>query len=114
MSGSMLKKVDVEALLESVTAVGAGPEKEPWHGNHTYEVYGTTSAGSGSAVVVIEVRNSQLAPYKTLATVTLTLGTAAVSDGATSPAAWRYVRARVTSISGTDATVSANVGHQPL
>lgn len=111
---SSVRKVGVVDLLTDATSTVTGSEVECWHTNRTFEVYGNTSSGSGSAVVVIEVRNSQNAPYKTLATVTLTLGTTVTSDGATSPAAWRYCRARVTTLTGTGATVSANTGSSPL
>lgn len=116
MSTSSMRKVGVTDLLTpiGVTTTATGDSVEPWSTNRSYEVYGTTSAGSGSAIVVVEVRNSENSSWKTMATVTLTLGTAVTSDGFVSSAAWRYVRARVTTLTGTTATVAANVGSAPL
>lgn len=111
-----VRKVRETTLLKDQTAVTAttGLGEDVWHTNRTYEVSGHTSAGAGATDVVIEVRNSELAAWKTLATVSLVLGTTEVSDGFASQAAWRFVRARITAISGTDATVSANVGSSTL
>ena len=87
---------------------------EPFHTNRTFEVYGTTSSGSGSAVVNWEVRNSENAAWSILATITVTLGTSTASGGATSSAAWKFVRANVTTLSGTGAQVFCDLGTAPL
>ncbi len=105
-----IRKVGVTPLLTAATTTATGDSKEIWHTNRTFEAYGTTSAGSGAASVVIEVRNAEDADWKTLATISLTLGTAVLGDGLATTAAWRYCRARIASISGTGASVSANVG----
>ena len=116
MSTSSIRKVDVQDLLgpSGTTTTSTGDQKEPWHTNRSYEAYGYTASGSGSAIVVVEVRNSENSTWKTMATITLTLGTSVTSDGFVSSAAWRYVRARVTTLSGTGATVAANVGSSTL
>lgn len=114
MGTSSIRKVGVTPLLKNATATGAGEQKEPWHTNRTFEAYGTTSAGAGAAEVVIEVRNDENSAWLTMGTISLTLATTVASDGFTSNRAWRYVRARVSSISGTDATVSVNMGSAPL
>lgn len=101
-------------LIKDQTTVAAGPEVEGWNTNRAFEVTGRTASGSGAAQVVIEVRNSDLAAWKVLATVDLTLGTTEASDGFASQAAWRRLRARVVSISGTGAAVSANFTSTPL
>ncbi len=109
-----IRKVGVLPLLAAATATGSSAQVEPYHTNRTFEAYGTTSSGSGAATVVIEVRNSELSDWHTLATITLTLGTTTAGDGAVSSAAWRYVRARLSAISGTAATVGVNMGTAPL
>jgi len=108
------RKVGVIPLIDNVTAISNGRQVEPWHTNRTFEAYGTTSAGVGAAEIAIEVRNSENSEWLLMGSITLTLGTTVTSDGFTSNRAWRYVRARVDSISGTDATVSANMGTAPL
>ncbi len=100
--------------VSAATATATSAQLEPWSTNRTFEAYGTTSSGAGSATIIIEVRNDETSPYITMGTITLTLGTAAIADGFVSSAAWRYVRARLTAISGTNAAVTANVGSAPL
>jgi len=76
----------------------------------TFQAKGSTTAGAGAATIVIEVTNDTAWPWITLGTITLTLGTAATSDGLAMLAGWKYVRARLSAISGTGAAVSVAVG----
>lgn len=66
--------------------------------------------GSVSATVVIEGSNDAVYAVSTaLATITLS-GTTSSSDGfVTSDSSWKYIRARITAISGTGATVNVNM-----
>lgn len=109
-----MRRVGVTPLLQDSITTDTGEQKIPWSTNRTFEAYGATSAGSGAAVIVIEVRNDDASPWLTMGTITLTLGTTATADGFVSSAAWLYVRARVSSISGTDASVTALMGSAPL
>lgn len=114
MSTSSVRKVGVLPLQSAVTTTSSGEQKEPWHTNRTFEAYGTTSSGAGAATIVIEVRNSENSDWHTMATISLVLSTSVAGDGFASSAAWRYVRSRVSAISGTDASVSVNMGTAPL
>lgn len=77
----------------------------------TFQAYGTTSAGAGAAVILIQGSNVDVtANFITIGTIGLTLGTSSTSDGFTTTAPWKYVRAKVSSISGTNATVSVVMG----
>lgn len=114
MSTSSVRKVGVLPLLDSVIVTSSSASAEPWHTNRTFEAYGATSASTGAATVIIEVRNSEFSDWHTMATITLSLTTAVSGDGFASSAAWRYVRARVSAISGTGAAVSVNLGSAPL
>lgn len=116
MSTSGVRKVGVIDLLgvSGTTTTLTGDQFEPWHTNRSYEAYGSTASGSGSATIIIEVRNSENSSWKTMATITLTLGTSVTSDGFVSSAAWRYIRARVSALSGTGANVAANAGSSTL
>lgn len=103
-------------LLADATTTATGEKHSPRCVNRTFQAMGTTSSGSGSGVVVIEASNKP-APveatnvdWTTLGTITLTLGTTQTNDGFVSSASWRWVRARVSSISGTGATVNAHMG----
>lgn len=79
----------------------------------TYQSTANGTAGAYNATVVIEVANDITVPVATvLGTITLS-GTAAVavSDGFTTGVApWAWVRARVTAIAGTGASVSTWMG----
>lgn len=105
-----MRKPASVVLLSAVTTTGAGEVHELWGAMRTYSAYGSTSAGSGSATITIEVRNDTAAPWITMGTITLTLGTSATTDGLSSIVPWRYTRANVTAISGTGATVTAYAG----
>lgn len=75
----------------------------------TFQAAGTTTAGSGSAVVAIEVSNDNV-NWITLGTITLTLGTSSTSDGFAALAAWGFVRCNVTTLTGTGASVTVSMG----
>lgn len=111
---SNVRKVGVLPLLSNSTATGSSDAAEPWHTNRTFEAYGSTGSGSGAATIVIEVRNSEASDWHTMATISLTLSSTVSGDGFASSAAWRYVRARLSAISGTGAAVSVNLGTAPL
>lgn len=102
-------------LLSAKTTTGAGDSTPPIQdnaqssSNRTAQVAGSTTAGAGAAEVVIEVSNDG-SNWITAGTVTLTLGTTSTSDGFVMDAAWLFVRANVSSISGTGAAVSAYLG----
>jgi hypothetical protein len=76
----------------------------------TFQAYGSVSSATGAASIQIEASND-LVHWLPLGTpIALSLTPAEVTDGFAHSAAWRYVRARVVSISGSDAKVSVIVG----
>lgn len=83
----------------------------PQYGKRTFQAFGTTSAGAGAATVKIQASNDNT-HWLDLGTITLTLGTAAVTDGLASDAVWEYVRAYIATggITGTDGTVTVLMG----
>lgn len=103
-------------LLTDATTTATGEKHPPRCINRTFQAMGTTSSGSGSAAIIIEASNkatpteSTNVDWTTLGTITLTLGTTQTNDGFVSYASWRWIRARVSSISGTGATVNAYMG----
>ena len=99
-------------ILTAATAQSRGNRVNKWGAKHTFQAYGTTSAGAGAATIIVEVSN-QDAPatstdvgWKTAGTFTLTLGTTQVNDVFALDAPYRFCRAQVTAISGTDASVN--------
>ena len=112
-----MRQVSSVKLLTDVTATGPGAAHLMWGAYHTFQATGTTSAGAGAATVVVQVSDvtspgtgDTSGDWITLGTITLTLSTTSSSDGLASTAAWRWVRGRVTAISGTDGTVQLFMG----
>lgn len=111
-----LETVSSVQLLTAATTTATGGYVSPRCVNRTFQAMGTTSSGSGSGVIVIEASNKSTpatgttVDWTTLGTITLTLGTTQTNDGFVSDASWRWVRARVSSISGTGASVDAYMG----
>jgi hypothetical protein len=69
-----------------------------------------TGTGAVTATVTIEYSNDGTNVLSTVGgTITLS-GTTTASDGFTSTSPWKYVRANVTAISGTGATVQVYMG----
>jgi hypothetical protein len=93
-----------------VTVTGAGNwlYKDSPNASFQATVVGT---GAVTATVDIEVSNDGVYVVDTVAgTITLS-GTTSHSDGfITQNSPWKYVRANVTAVSGTDATVNVTMG----
>ena len=96
-------------LLTSQTTTVTGETHEPFGRTRSFSAYGATSAAAGAVVVTIEVSNNN-SVWLTLGTISLTLGVTVTQDGFSSETPWRYVRAKISSISGTNATVTVNMG----
>jgi hypothetical protein len=97
-------------LLSAVTATGASAAAEIAAGFHSYQATGAVTASTGAATINIEVSNTAATnEWIVLGTITLTLGTTTTTDGFSSIAAWKYCRANVTAISGTNAAVTVTV-----
>jgi len=100
----MPKRSSVPLLTDSTTQETG--EKHTFWGNRVgYHGIGSTSSGTGAAVVVVEISNNNV-NWETLATFTLTLGTVVTGGVCGSVTPWQFTRARVVSISGTGAKVS--------
>lgn len=74
--------------------------------------WGITSAGAGAATITIEVSNDN-SKWIVAGTLTLTLATTVTTTtntaGVTFTAGYKYVRANVTAISGTNAAVTVDI-----
>lgn len=91
----------------TTTATGSGMYKDSPKSAIQATVVGT---GVVTATVVIDASNDNTFWCATaLGTITLS-GTTSSSDGFTTDAPWKYIRARITAISGTGATVTVNMG----
>jgi len=106
----------VITLLSAATSTGAGTayQMPSMFGSvppakFTCQAVGSVSASTGAATVAIQVSLNNT-NWVTAATITLSLSTSASTDGASFDAAWAFVRANVTSISGTDAAVTVLMG----
>lgn len=105
-----LKSGKIYNLLGTgVTSTGVG---NAIYKDSPYSTFHAVVSGTGAvtAIVNIEVSNDGSNWLSTpMGTITLS-GTDNNSDGFTSAAPWKYVRANVTSISGTNATVQVYMG----
>jgi hypothetical protein len=102
-------KISSVKLLSAATATGAGESHSPWTNFRTFQAVGRTTAGAGGVDADVEGSNDGI-NWIDLGTITLVLSTTDSTDGFASDAAWRYVRANVTSISGTGASVDVWLG----
>lgn len=97
-------------VLNAVTALTTSEAISLGSDNKTFQAMGSTTSGAGSASIIIEVTNNTSWPWIVAGTLTLTLSTTPVSDGFVMQAGWKYVRARLSALSGTGATVSVSTG----
>lgn len=104
-----MRDIESQKLLDAVIATGASEAVRTHCEKKTYQVNHNTSSGSGAATVKVQVSNDN-SLWIDLATFTLTLSATPNAEGATSDAVWKWTRFNVTSISGTDATISAYIG----
>ena len=99
----------VRMLNEVITTVTSEVHVPRRAAKRTFQARGQTTAGAGAATILVEVSNDN-SQWANLGTITLTLSTTTSTDGFASDAAWRYVRARISAISGTNAAVSVWMG----
>jgi hypothetical protein len=96
-------------MLTNATATGASAAFQVRYANRmTFQASGTTTAGAGAATVKIQVSNDG-ANWLDLGTISLTLSTTSSSDGFAAEAPWQFVRANITAISGTGASVNVQM-----
>lgn len=69
----------------------------------------TGGAGTLGATITIQVSNDGVNPCATAAGVITLSGTGTQSDGFATNAAWKYIRAVISGISGTNATVNVTM-----
>lgn len=110
MALSVDGKVRILNGATSAGTTGAGASTDMITGGiMAVEAYGTTTAGTGSAIIEIQVSNNN-STWQTAGTINLNLGPTQTSEKFEMDASWLgwlYVRAKVASISGTGASVSA-------
>lgn len=101
-------------LLDAVTSTGPGAalqvnSNNPQLPKRTFQAY-VKGSGSLTASVDIQVTNDlNSGQYLTLGTINLS-GSGSATDGFVSDAPWMYVRANLTSVSGTNAAVTVAMG----
>jgi len=104
------REAEAYTIINAATVATTSAEVALGSDSKTFQAMGTTTAGAGAATIIVEVTNNITWPWITLATISLTLGTTATTDGVALLAGWKYVRARLSAISGTGAAVSVAVG----
>lgn len=78
--------------------------------NRTFQAVGTTSSGAGACTVALDGSNDGV-NWINFGSISLTLSTTAATDGGVFSAPWFNVRAYVSAISGTGASVSVYMGY---
>lgn len=99
----------VRTLLDAVIVNGAGAAFVNFFERRTFQAIGSTSAGVGAATVDVQATNDPdeaEATWITIGTMILVLGTTKTTDGFASDAPWRKVRGKVSSLTGTNATIT--------
>jgi hypothetical protein len=105
-------------LLNQNAPFASGAVTADGSGLWTYKdgVYATVqscidgTSGAQTATVVFDVSDDALHPVGTVLGTTTLSGTLTASDGLSTASAWKFIRARVTAISGTGAMVTALLG----
>lgn len=104
------------AMLAAQTSTGSSTPVHPVYWVQTYHATGFTTAAAGAATIIIEVSNLEspatatTVDWVTACTITLTLATTQTGEGCVIAAPWRTVRARLSVLSGTGASVSVRMG----
>jgi hypothetical protein len=100
-----------KTLLLAKTATGAGSAENGVQGNKQYFASGTTTAGAGAAVILVQGSCDEGANWNDIGSISLTLATTTSSDDFLSQDAYTLVRGNVQSISGTGASVNLSMGY---
>lgn len=99
--------------INAATVIGAGTGIEIGNASKlAIQISGTTSSGTGTASADLEVTlddNDSNATWFSVGTVSISLSATATADGFTIDAAYHAARAKLTSISGTGAAVTAKL-----
>lgn len=112
LANSASAAIRVFNLITDSTTTVTSNSLQPLTGKRTMQAKGITSSGAGAATILVEVTNDLNFPWETQATLTLTLGTTVTSDSVSVEATFKYQRIRISAISGTGATVSANMSEE--
>lgn len=114
LTSSVAFATKIQVLHSATTATGSS-KGYSFSDALSFQARGATSAGAGAATIVIEGTNFERAAadgdWDTVGTITLTLSTTTSSDGFVVDGAggkYLWYRARVSAISGTDASVDVN------
>ena len=112
-SGEQPRYFAFSGVNSATTTVASSPiyKESPWS---TFQAIVTGSGTVGATVVMqgsneTATFNGTKSNWVTINTFTLT-GTTTATDGYTSVSTWRYVRANITAVSGTSATVEIIMG----
>lgn len=99
----------VNKILTQAIAIGSGTAIEGSAAPKTYQLNGTTTAGTGAVSVNVEGSNNGV-NFDVIGVISLTLSTTVASDSFQSRDTYNQVRGNVTSISGTNAAVNLTMG----
>jgi len=98
-------KIKESTLLPATIATATGGTVRPHNRPMSFTAEGETSSGAGTATIIIEGKAESGTVWETIDTLSLTLGTTTTSDSGSTDVPWSNVRARLTTLTGTGATV---------
>lgn len=96
-------------ILDGVSEITTGAAHSPVGGSRTFKCSGSTTVGTGSATIIVQ-SSSDGSLWIDAATFDISLSTAISSSGFSVDNSWKYVRGKVTAISGTGASVTLWLG----
>ena len=96
-------------IAAGLIATGASTSTFTEQNFKTIQASGTTTSGVGSATIQIQ-GSLDGSSWDTFGTITLTLGTVSTSDSFASNDRYPMIRANVSALSGTGASVNVNMG----
>lgn len=103
-------RASLATIVSGATTTGNKAAVRGLNVNKTYEFVGSTTAGTGTAVIGIQGSNLQTS-WTTIATTSLSLSATPTSATAAGTDRWVWLRAVVTTLTGTGAAVSITAGY---
>lgn len=112
-----MSEISSLVLVDRITPLALGaalvqpyPAIAPISPNRVFHANGQVTTGTGSATISIEGSCDGGVTFVSLGTITLSLSTTPAGDGFASTAPWALIRANITALSGTNASINCYLG----
>ena len=101
--------IKTKVMLNKATATQTTEPLELNGHYKTFHAYGKVSASTGSAAIDILASNDGV-EFTTIDTLSLTLGTSVTHDTFENSFGWKFIKANLKTLTGTDAEVTLTMG----